>query len=129
MLCDNLEGWDRCGVGGRFKREGTYVYFWPIHVAIWQKPTQRCKAIILPIKNFIKGSETGDEPNLHFEESKGEKKKLSTLYYAFSVVCFILNTILNWDWDAVRREQIIICQIRSKHLCSSLYFEIPLCFM
>ena len=85
------------------------------------------KAIILPIKYFIKGSETGDQPNLHFEESKG-KKKLSTLYYTFSMVCFILNAILNRDWDGMRREQIIICQIRSKQLCSSLYFEIPLCF-
>ena len=26
--CDNLEGWDEVGGGGRFKREGTYVYLW-----------------------------------------------------------------------------------------------------
>ena len=26
-------------VGGRFKREGTYVYPWVIHVDVWQKPT------------------------------------------------------------------------------------------
>ena len=30
-------GWQ---VSGRSKREGTYVYLWLIHVAIWQKPTQ-----------------------------------------------------------------------------------------
>ena len=24
----------------------TYVYLWLIHVAVWQKPTQYCKAII-----------------------------------------------------------------------------------
>ena len=36
-------------MGGRLKREGTYVYLWLIHV-VWQKPTQRCKAIILPSK-------------------------------------------------------------------------------
>ena len=36
--------------GGRFKREGIYVYLWLIHVVIWQKPTQHCKAIILQIK-------------------------------------------------------------------------------
>ena len=41
-LCDNLEGWDGEEVGGRFKREGTYVYLWLIHVDIWQKPTQYC---------------------------------------------------------------------------------------
>ena len=38
-LCNNL--W--CGMGremgGRFKREGTYVYLWLIHVDIWQKAT------------------------------------------------------------------------------------------
>ena len=33
VLCDNLEGWD--GVGGRFKREGTYVYLWLIHADVW----------------------------------------------------------------------------------------------
>ena len=30
-------GW---GVGGRFKREGTYVYLWLIHI-VWQKPTSK----------------------------------------------------------------------------------------
>ena len=28
-------GWE---VGMRFKREGTYVYLWLIHVDVWQKP-------------------------------------------------------------------------------------------
>ena len=48
MLCDDLEGWDEAG--GNFKREGIYVYLWLIHVDIWQKPTQYCKAIILQLK-------------------------------------------------------------------------------
>ena len=26
------------GVGGRFRREGTYVYLQLIHVVVWQKP-------------------------------------------------------------------------------------------
>ena len=47
-LCNHLEGWEQ--VGGRFKREGTYVYLWLIHVYTWQKPIQRCKAIILWLK-------------------------------------------------------------------------------
>ena len=38
-------------MGGRFKREGTYVYLWLIHVDVWQKPTQFCKAMILQLKN------------------------------------------------------------------------------
>ena len=40
-------GWE---VGASFKREGTHVYPWLIHVAVWQKPTQYCKAIILQLK-------------------------------------------------------------------------------
>ena len=40
-------GWK---VGGRFKREWTYVYLWLIQDDIWQKPTQYCKPIILQLK-------------------------------------------------------------------------------
>ena len=46
MLCDNLEGWD--GVGdGREVQEGGGMCIWLIHVDVWQKPAQYCKAIIL----------------------------------------------------------------------------------
>ena len=35
-------------------REGTWVYLWLIHVDVWQKPIQYCKAIILQLKiNYI----------------------------------------------------------------------------
>lgn len=38
-----------------FQREGAYTYLWLIHVDVWQKPTQYCKAIILQLKiNEIK---------------------------------------------------------------------------
>ena len=37
-------------VGGRFKREGTYTHLLLIHVDVWEKPTQYCKAIILQLK-------------------------------------------------------------------------------
>ena len=40
-------GWE---VGERFKKEGTYVYLWLIHVEVWQKRTQYYKAIILQLK-------------------------------------------------------------------------------
>ena len=53
MLCDKLEGWDGVGVGERFKKERMYVQLWLIHSAVWLKPTQHCKAIILQLKiNF-----------------------------------------------------------------------------
>ena len=35
---------------GAIAFSGTYVYLWPIHVHVWQKPTQHCKAIILQLK-------------------------------------------------------------------------------
>ena len=54
VLCDNLEGGMRREEGGRFKMEGTYVYLWLIHVDIWQRPTQHCKAIIFQFKNYKK---------------------------------------------------------------------------
>ena len=30
-------------VGGRFKREETYVCLWLIRVDVWQRPSQYCK--------------------------------------------------------------------------------------
>ena len=33
-LCINLEGWDGEEMGGRFKREGIYVYLRLIHVEV-----------------------------------------------------------------------------------------------
>ena len=59
MLCGNLEGWE---VGGRFKREGTYVYLWLIHVDVWQKPTQYCKAIIFQLKKKQPNRKAGTKP-------------------------------------------------------------------
>ena len=53
-------GWE---VGGKFNREGTYVYLWLIHVDVWQKPTQYCKAIILRLrrkkKSVLRLAESG----------------------------------------------------------------------
>ena len=35
--------------------EETYEYLWLIHVEVWQRPTQYCKAIIFQFKkNFLK---------------------------------------------------------------------------
>ena len=43
----NNEG--RWEAGGRFRRE-RQVYLWLIHVDVWQKLIQYCKAIILQLK-------------------------------------------------------------------------------
>ena len=55
VLSDNTEGWGGVGAVGRFRREGTYVYLWIIHIVVWQKPTHYFKAIILQLKiHFLK---------------------------------------------------------------------------
>ena len=41
-------------MGRRFKREGTYVYLWQIHVEVWHKTTKFCKAVILQLKKWMK---------------------------------------------------------------------------
>ena len=46
VLCDNPEGWDGVGGGGRSRMQGTDVYLWSIRVDVWQKPSQYCKVII-----------------------------------------------------------------------------------
>ena len=37
----------------RFMRKRAYVYLWLIHVDVWQKPIQYCKATILQLKRNI----------------------------------------------------------------------------
>ena len=41
-------------MGGRFGKEGTWVYLGLILVDVRQKTTKFCKAIILPLKKFKK---------------------------------------------------------------------------
>ena len=38
-------------VGGRFKREGTYVYLWLIHADVWWKPTQYMVTAAIKLKD------------------------------------------------------------------------------
>ena len=55
VRCDNLEGQVGQEVGGRLKRERACVYLCLIHIDIWQKLTQYCKADTLKLKiNTIK---------------------------------------------------------------------------
>ena len=71
VLSDSLEGWGRKGggmrgtqswcslttwkdgvgreVGAGLRREGTQVCLWPFHVDVWQKPSQYCKVVVLPL--------------------------------------------------------------------------------
>ena len=54
-------------VGGRLKREGTYVYIWLIHFLV--KLSQHCKAIILQLKK--KTTQQNTYVVDHMEASRG----------------------------------------------------------
>ena len=43
-------GWDGEGGGREVWNEGTHVHPWLIHVNVWQKTLQHCKAISLQLK-------------------------------------------------------------------------------
>ena len=43
-------------MGEGFRREGKYVHVWLIHVDVWQKAMQYCKATIL---KYLKRNSTG----------------------------------------------------------------------
>ena len=36
---------------GDYPNKSIYVYLWLIHVDVWQKPAQFCKAVIFQLKN------------------------------------------------------------------------------
>ena len=61
----------RWEVEGRFKKEGTYVYLWLIHVDVWQRLTQYCKAITLQLKiNNNNNKKDGTRQREHGQEGK-----------------------------------------------------------
>ena len=59
-------------VGGKFKREGTYVYLRLIHVDVWQKSTQYCKAIVLQLKinKYLRKKKEIHVSGTHVQQSK-----------------------------------------------------------
>ena len=50
VLWDNPDGLGWEGGGGEFGMGEMHVYLWPIHVDVWQKPSQYCKVIIFQWK-------------------------------------------------------------------------------
>ena len=67
-------GWE---VGGGYKKKGTCVYLWLIHVVVWQKPTQQFKTIVLQLKRKKKKYflSLNTENYICTEENIGEIKK------------------------------------------------------
>ena len=64
-------------MGGRFKREGIFVYLWLIHVEVWQKITKFCKPIILQLKKLIKKKKNQSSKNGVSMETTQEEAVLS----------------------------------------------------
>ena len=57
-------------MGRRFKREGTCIYLWLIHVDVWQKPVKHHKAIILQLKINLKRNSFNKERTKRREENR-----------------------------------------------------------
>ena len=65
-----MVGGGRWEVGGRFKREETYVCLWLIHGDVWKKPTQYCTAIILQLKKKKTNKLKVEKKNIVGEKGK-----------------------------------------------------------
>ena len=64
-------GWE---MGGRFKREETCVHLWLIHVDVWQKSTQHCKAIPM-----VDSCHCMTKPIQHSKVKKIKKSKIKKI--------------------------------------------------
>ena len=40
-------------VGRGLRREGTHVCLWPLHVSVWQKPSQYCNYPLIKINKYF----------------------------------------------------------------------------
>ena len=67
-------------VSRSFKREGTYVYLWLIHVDVWQRPAQCCNYSSIKNKQIKKENPVQD---VHY----------GYLFYWFFFVCLFFP-----DW-------------------------------
>jgi len=66
-------------VWGKFKREGTYVNLWLIHVDVWQKTTQFCKTSILQLKKYV---------NLKLKKKRKTLRDIKTFNSGKKNLCF-----------------------------------------
>ena len=96
-------------MGGRFRSEEIYIYLWLIHVDVWQKPTQYCKAIILQLNKFKKRISVNITWLQQVAKSlqKKEHSEKSWIWSGFSKVG--LNLIREMDFINSRLIQNWIC--------------------
>ena len=115
--------WQPRGVGGRFKREGTYIYLWLIPIDIWQKPTQYCKAIIFQLKQikknklYIQRVQSKDRKDIYWKVIWTLKKFFKNFHQEMAALEEI-NAIL---FSSVFLE--LFCDYTNKCVCVCLYFH------
>ena len=107
-------------VGGRFKREGIYIYLWLIHVEVWQKTTKFCKAIILQLKNnFLKKKWK--------KVKKKKKKRLAFTWHlskqglaVFNICLFAFgctgSSLLPSGFLSLGRQRLLFVALQASHL-------------
>ena len=79
-------GWE---VGGSFQREGTYVYLWLMHVDVWQKPIQYCKAIILPLKINKLRENKQTKKTVYLPHQRVASVRAETLFLVFIIALHV----------------------------------------
>ena len=69
-------------VGGEYRREGTHVCLWPIHIDVWQKPSQYCKVLALQLKQMktLKTYQIGEFLYSNFNTEHGRKSNILAYY-------------------------------------------------
>ena len=107
-------GWG--GVGGGSRRKGHIYIPMVIHVDVWQKPTQYCKAIILQLKisNFLKIP-------FHIRqiyEKREEKITKSLRRGAFGVMAMLFLDLKTSNW---------VCSVQENSSHCTLLIFAPLC--
>ena len=100
---------------GKFKKEGTHVYFWQIHVVERQKPTGHCKAIILQLKINLKTEKKNLVNWLNF--SFLVYKTRNHQYFTNNTVPMRIREITHTEWQLpCKRQQFLAAYSINVHL-------------
>ena len=111
------------GIGGRFKREGTCVCLWLIHVVVWQKQSQYCKVIILQLKiKFFK--------NLKFETGRYSLQYIELINdrdLLYTVGNYIQYLVVAYNGGESEKEYMYVCVAIYICVCIYIYMAESLC--
>ena len=100
-------------VGGKLNREVTYVCLWLIHIDVWQKPTQHCKAIIFQLK-------------INFKKMTILKKKKAEHWRTDAYEMWCWRRLLTVPWTEKRSNQSILKEISPEYSLQGLMLKLKL---